>query len=707
VNDTPKKPETEERAEPASYRGKKPIGDDWQNRVIDHSNVENHFNGQPQNIGVVLGSSSDSLRDVDLDCPEAIEIASFVLPKTKAIFGRPSARAAHWLYRTGEIETDKAVLKFADPVRARSRDQKVKATLVELRIGDHAGAQTVFPGSTHETGEAIAWEESGDPAEVDGAELVKKVTLVAAGALLVRYWPGLGAKHDAALALGGFLARAGLSKPEIKCLVEGVARAAGCTDVRDKVKAACDSAQNVEDGDRAWGFPKVAELFGKPVAKAIAEWLGYNETSAADQEPGGHSFEDFVAYRPMHNYIYTPTREMWPAPSVNACLPPVEQGGNDEPLAASRWLDRHRAVDQMTWSPGTPMLIEGRLVADGGWVEKPGARCFNLYRPPTIVLGTAASAQPWLDHGRKVYGDDADHIVRWAAHRVQRPQEKVNHALVLGGLQGVGKDTYLEPVKYAIGPWNFQEASPQQILGDFNSYARSVILRVSEARDLGEGSRFKFYDHMKTLTAAPPDVLRVNEKFLREYSVPNVIGVILTTNYKTDGIYLPQDDRRHFVAWSDLTPGALPDSYFVNLWSWYHSGGFAHVAAYLHQVDLSKFNPKAPPPKTRAFWDIVDAGRAPEDAELADTIDKLDTPPALTLAMVENATTSLDFREWLQDRRNRRQIPHRFERVGYVPVRNDTATDGLWRINNRRQVVYAQKDLPLQEQLAAAKRLIR
>ena len=90
-----------------------------------------------------------------------------------------------------------------------------------------------------------------------------------------------------------------------------------------------------------------------------------------------------------------------------------------------------------------------------------------------------------------------------------------------------------------------------QLLGRFNGFLKSVILRVSEARDLGDVDRFAFYDHMKAYTAAPPDVLRVDEKNIREYSVLNVCGVIITTNHKTDGIYLPADDRRHFVAWSD------------------------------------------------------------------------------------------------------------------------------------------------------------
>ena len=80
---------------------------------------------------------------------------------------------------------------------------------------------------------------------------------------------------------------------------------------------------------------------------------------------------------------------------------------------------------------------------------------------------------------------------------MQRPQEKINHALVLGGEPGIGMNTIMEPVKQAIGSWNFADVSPKQILGRFNGFLRSVILRVNEARDLGDFDRYAFYDHMK------------------------------------------------------------------------------------------------------------------------------------------------------------------------------------------------------------------
>jgi hypothetical protein len=453
----------------------------------------------------------------------------------------------------------------------------------------------------------------------------------------------------------------------------------------------------------------------KSDSKGVGHAPRWDEARDEPAENEDVSLNDFNAYMPMHSYIFAPSREMWPSSSVNARIPPIplfdEQGqpmldkkGEQKTIPASVWLDQNKPVEQMTWAPGLPMLIRDRLISEGGWIGRPGCSVFNLYRPPTLVLGDAHKATPWLNHVSRVYPNEADHIVLWLAYRAQRPHEKINHALVLGGLQGIGKDTLLEPVKHAVGPWNFHEVSPQHMLGRFNGFLKSVILRVNEARDLGDVDRFAFYDHLKAYTAAPPDVLRVDEKNLREYNVLNCCGVIITTNHKADGIYLPADDRRHFVAWSDLTKEDFSSDYWNKLWRWYGDGGDRHVAAYLAALDISSFDSKAPPPKTPAFWDIVDANRAPEDAELADVLDNLGKPAATTLIRAQNHATG-DFGVWIRDRRNRRALPYRFEKCGYVPVRNDACEDGLWVINRTRQVVYAKADLSVRDRLAAAQKL--
>lgn len=422
------------------------------------------------------------------------------------------------------------------------------------------------------------------------------------------------------------------------------------------------------------------------------------------------AIKDFYAYMVENRYIFTPTRETWPAASVDARLPKMM--GSDGPVKASKYIAQTRPVEQLTWAPGEPMVIHDRVISEGGWIDRPGCNVFNLYRAPERTGGAAADIGPWMQHIEYIYPGEIGHIINWLAHRVQRPGEKLNHALVLGGPQGIGKDTILEPVKYAVGGWNFAEVSPQAVTGRFNGWIKSVIARISEARDLGDGDRYGFYEHTKTYISAPPDVLRCDEKNLREYSVFNVMGVIITSNNKSNGIYLPADDRRHFVAWSDRVKEDFTADYWNSLWAWYYAGGRANVAAYLAGLDISGFDPKAPPAKTPAWREIVNSNRSPEDASMADALDALGNPPAVTIAMVASHASD-ELREFLQDRRNSRLIPHRFETANYVAMTNEAAKDGYFVIIDRpgcsgkRVPVYVKKSLSLSERAAAATSLSR
>src|SRR5262245_11770194 len=230
------------------------------------------------------------------------------------------------------------------------------------------------------------------------------------------------------------------------------------------------------------------------------------EVSEPCVEGSGVTIDDFVAFSPNHTYIFTPCREVWTQAAVNSRLPrvpvfdkrgrPKKNNNTGEPvtISASAWLDQNRPVEQMTWCPGHPMLIKDRLVVSGGWIARKDVTCFNHYRALRIGPGDASNDGPWLTHVGKLYPNDAAHITAWLAHRVQRPEEKINHALVLGGAQGIGKDTLLEPVKHAVGPWNFQDIIPSQLLGRFNAFAKAVVLRINEAHDQGDAERINRFN---------------------------------------------------------------------------------------------------------------------------------------------------------------------------------------------------------------------
>lgn len=177
---------------PIAHRQKGPTAPNWQDQRLSPEDVETRFRGEV-NVGVLLGEPSGWLVDVDLDCPEAVELAPKFLPPTLT-FGRASNPRSHWLY----VSVGAEYQKFTAKLNAKNE------TLLELRSG--VGKQTVFPGSVHPSGEAITFDGAGDAAgavaEVSKDDLTRAVTALAAA---VREKLGLGGSN----AEGG----TGLGKP--------------------------------------------------------------------------------------------------------------------------------------------------------------------------------------------------------------------------------------------------------------------------------------------------------------------------------------------------------------------------------------------------------------------------------------------------------------------------------------------------------------
>lgn len=143
------------RVVPVRFRTKAPVIDGWQNLRITDADLLCYFSTRT-NVGVLLGEPSGWLIDVDLDHSLAVTLAAAFLPSTGAIFGRASKRRSHWLYYA------------AGPVETRKWQLPGRKMVVELRS---TGGQTVFPGSTHASGEPIEWDAAGEPAIVDPLEL--------------------------------------------------------------------------------------------------------------------------------------------------------------------------------------------------------------------------------------------------------------------------------------------------------------------------------------------------------------------------------------------------------------------------------------------------------------------------------------------------------------------------------------------------------
>jgi hypothetical protein len=461
---------------------------------------------------------------------------------------------------------------------------------------------------------------------------------------------------------------------------------------KEEIKAAADRAEGRDDG-----APSSA---GAPTPKDHGANAGKNGSGGKGKRPQPPSrtasADDFYAFLPQRKYWYLPARDLWPAETINSILG----------RGAASNLDINKPTHAVTWAPGKPTIIKDLLIHKSGWVEKKGANTFNLYLPPIPIGGDADKAGPWRKHGELIWGEYARHIESWLAYRIQAPYDKINHGLVMGSpKQGIGKDSFLAPVRRGVGEWNFADIAATRAFEKFsneNSFLESVILRINEAHDLGD-KRFHFYERTKDWFASPPETLMIRDLWVKQHPIFNLVGPIVTTNHLTDGLYLPAEDRRYYVAWSECRPEDFTEQYWRDLWNWYEGGGLEHAARYLATLDVSHFDPKAPPPRTAAWHAIVNASMAPEGGELADLLDAigerewlgLQRPDAVTPALLKRAAMSInhEMHKWLDDRRNRRALPHKLEQVGYGVVRNLEADDGLWLIGGKRESVYVRSDI--------------
>ncbi|MEI8194334.1 MAG: zincin-like metallopeptidase domain-containing protein, partial [Phycisphaerae bacterium] len=142
----------------------------WQHLRLREQDVAQAFHGAG-NLGLILGEASGNLVDVDLDCPEARELADRLLPPTDGVTGRPSSPRSHRWYICPDLQT------------VRHRDPVTHGSIVELR---GTGSQTLVGPSIHPSGEHYDFL-TGDPAQVEATTLREAVAQMAAEVIQIRH----------------------------------------------------------------------------------------------------------------------------------------------------------------------------------------------------------------------------------------------------------------------------------------------------------------------------------------------------------------------------------------------------------------------------------------------------------------------------------------------------------------------------------------
>lgn len=242
---------------PIPPREKAPRTKNWPELRLSESEITASFR-EEDNIGLLLGAPSGNLIDVDGDVPEARAAFPVFLPPTESVHGRQGSPGSHCWYRTDEAPDSE---RFTDPDGT---------CLVELRS---TGEQTLVPPSVHPSGELLRWEKWGIPAKVNKDDLCQAVAKVAACALLARHWPAQGSRHDASLALAGFLLCAGWHEAEAEVFISAVALAANDEEWQSRKKNVLTTASRIATGRPATGTQRLVELTSPDVVGRLRDWL--------------------------------------------------------------------------------------------------------------------------------------------------------------------------------------------------------------------------------------------------------------------------------------------------------------------------------------------------------------------------------------------------------------------------------------------------
>ena len=254
---------------PLERGGKKPRADvasGWSSYRLARADVRATF-ADDCNVGVLLGEPSRGLLDGDLDCKEALELATLFLPDNPLTFGRLSTPKAHALYIGSSPLPDSLVVQDIPPP-----GKKQGKTLVELRS---TGRQTMFPPSIHPDGEVVEWSVDPDeplhPQPVDGAELRRCLELLGAACLVARH-------HFAGMEAARLFAVAGLPRKELLELPAGV---------QAKIAELCHAPRPaVAKSARSVGFGEgwIARLHAVDVAE-VAEAVGLTQLRSRSWGP--------------------------------------------------------------------------------------------------------------------------------------------------------------------------------------------------------------------------------------------------------------------------------------------------------------------------------------------------------------------------------------------------------------------------------------
>lgn len=271
-------------------------------------------------------------------------------------------------------------------------------------------------------------------------------------------------------------------------------------------------------------------------------------------------------------------------------------------------------ISGITYKPsGDKLVMRGGVLKYNRWNDL----SVEAIEPQTGTI--EENVKPFLIHMGKLVPDEMErtHILNWLSWQIQHQGEKINHALLIQGKEGIGKSFIAEMLRGILGQ-NVRVFDNEDVDSKYTDFLQDTQLLClqellsSDKRDMTNKMKSWITDHE----------VKIHQRYHASMELENVVNFLLFTNYK-DAIYLDIGDRRYFVYFSPLEP--QPTEYYQELFDWMYKN-LGLLKTYFLQRDLENFNPKAPPPMTKSKEEMIKSTKGPTQFSIESMVEDEERP---------------------------------------------------------------------------------
>ena len=262
----------------------------------------------------------------------------------------------------------------------------------------------------------------------------------------------------------------------------------------------------------------------------------------------------------------------------------VQCADGDHRSVANVWLKspNKKKYTAMTFNPDVSGHISG---------------AYNLWRGFARDAKKGSCERYWQHVRENICASNNDYYIyirKWLAYVFQYPAH-VHTALVLIGSQGVGKNSFVDPLGVLLGSHYILLSSINELVSHFNSHLKDKVL--IHANESFWGGHKKEVGMLKAMVT--DSSFLIESKGRDRIRVPNFRHLIISSNEDWP-VHVDHDDRRFFVV--QVSERHKEDhEYFAAIKCELEDGGYEALLYDLLHEDLSEFNPRIFPQNKEIF----------------------------------------------------------------------------------------------------------